>query len=155
MADETTQSTTRLQIDWRITKTDSLGVRVFTLFLRDQRGLDPRKNKRTSMPTYPPLGPPSSNVIDAASAFLSIRPGQFVIVKELTPASERVDIEKNWWLGQVIFCEGWAQHSRMNSLFQVADVDDGAIRWVHPTQVTHVLHGLDGIGQEGWDGFED
>ena len=39
--------------------------------------------------------------------------------------------------------------------FQVADVDDGAIRWVHPTQVTHVLHGLDGIGQEGWDGFED
>ena len=93
------------------------------------------------MPTYPPLGPPTSNLIDAASSFLSVRPGQFVIVRELTHASERVDFEKNWWLGQV--------------LFQVADVDDGAIRWVHPTQVTHVLHGLDGIGQEGWDGFED
>ena len=107
------------------------------------------------MPTYPPLGPPRSNLIDAASSFLSIRPGQFVIVRELTPASERVDIERNWWLGQVIFCEGWEKHPRQNSLFQVADVDDGAIRWVHPTQVTHVLHGLDGIGQEGWDGFED
>ncbi len=55
----------------------------------------------------------------------------------------------------MIFCEGWEKQSRLNSLFQVADVDDGAIRWVHPTQVTHVLHGLDGIGQEGWDGFED
>ena len=84
------------------------------------------------MPTYPPLGPPTSNVINAASAF-----------------------ERNWWLGQVIFCEGWEKNSKLNSLFQVADVDDGAIRWVHPTQVTHVLHGLDGIGQEGWDGFED
>ena len=107
------------------------------------------------MPTYPPLGPPTSNVIDAASAFLSVRPGQFVIVRELTAASENMDTERNWWLGQVIFCEGAAQQSRLNRLFQVADVDDGAIRWVHPTQVTHVLHGLDGIGQEGWDGFED
>ena len=130
-------------------------MRVFTLSLDVEPGLDQRKNKRTFMPTYPPLGPPTSNVIDAASAFLSIRPGQFVIVRELTTANERVDIERNWWLGQVIFCEGWERHSRLNSLFQVADVDDGAIRWVHPTQVTHVLHGLDGIGQEGWDGFED
>ncbi|WP_244276884.1 DUF3104 domain-containing protein [Synechococcus sp. GEYO] len=130
-------------------------MRVFTLSLGVEPGLDQRKNKRTSMPTYPPLGPPTSNLIDAASSFLSVRPGQFVIVRELTHASERVDIEKNWWLGQVIFCEGWEKHSRLHSLFQVADVDDGAIRWVHPTQVTHVLHGLDGIGQEGWDGFED
>ena len=51
--------------------------------------------------------------------------------------------------------EGKGKHSKLNSLLQVADVDDGAIRWVHHTQVTHVLHGLDGIGQEGWDGFED
>lgn len=130
-------------------------MRVFTLSLVVEPGLDQRKNKRTSMPTYPPLGPPTSNLIDAASSFLSVRPGQFVIVRELTHASERVDIEKNWWLGQVIFCEGWEKNSKLNSLFQVADVDDGAIRWVHPTQVTHVLHGLDGIGQEGWDGFED
>ena len=130
-------------------------VRVFTLFSGDQPGLDQGKNKRTSMPTYPPLGPPSSNVIDAASAFLSIRPGQFVIVRDLTAANPKFDHERNWWLGQVIFCEGKGKHSKLNSLLQVADVDDGAIRWVHHTQVTHVLHGLDGIGQEGWDGFED
>lgn len=128
---------------------------MFTLSTGDEPGLDRRKNKRTCMPTYPPLGPPTSNVIDAASAFLSIRPGQFVIIRELTPSNERVDIERNWWLGQVIFCGEWEKQSGLNTLFQVADVDDGAIRWVHPTQVTHVLHGLDGIGQEGWDGFED
>ena len=130
-------------------------VRVFTLSLASRPGLDLRKNKRTSMPIYPPLGPPSSNVIDAASAFLSVQPGQFVIVRELTASSRRSDAERDWWLGQVIFCEGAAKHSKLSKLFQVADVDDGAIRWVHPTQVTHVLHGLDGIGQEGWDGFED
>ena len=66
------------------------------------------------MPTYPPLGPPTSNVIDAASAFLSIRPGQFVIVRELSPANERVDIERNWWLGQVIFCGGWEEQAGLN-----------------------------------------
>ena len=136
-------------------KPESMKVRVFTLFASDEPGLDQWKNKRTSMPTYPPLGPPSSNVIDAASAFLSIRPGQFIIVRELTPAGPKVDHERDWWLGQVIFCGDEGAHSKLNSLFQVADVDDGAIRWVHPTQVTHVLHGLDGIGQEGWDGFED
>ena len=130
---------------------------MFTLSAGTKPGLDLRQNKRTSMPTYPPLGPPTSNVIDAASAFLSVRPGQFVIVRELTAVSKKVDSEKNWWLGQVIFCEneGAAENPKLNKLFQVADVDDGAIRWVHPTQVTHVLHSLDGIGQEGWDGFED
>ena len=128
---------------------------MFTLSAGTKPGLDLRQNKRTSMPTYPPLGPPTSNVIDAASAFLSVRPGQFVIVRELTPASKLSDSEKNWWLGQVIFCEGTTQQSRLNRLFEVADVDDGAIRRVHPTQITHVLHGLDGLGQEGWDGFED
>ena len=130
-------------------------MRVFTLPLSIKPELDLGKNKRTSMPTYPPLGPPASNVIEASSAFLSFRPGQFIIVRELTAASRREEIERNWWLGQVIFCEGPTNHSRLNSLFPVADVDDGAIRWVHPTQVTHVLHSLDGMGQEGWDGFED
>ena len=107
------------------------------------------------MPTYPPLGPPTSNVIDAAAAFLSVRPGQFIIVRELCAASETAESERNWWLGQVIFCEEAGQNSKLNRLFRVADVDDGVIRWVHPSQVTHVLHSLDGIGQEGWDGFED
>ena len=88
---------------------------MFTLSFDVEPGLDQRKNKRTSMPTYPPLGPPTSNLIDAASSFLSVRPGQFVIVRELTHASERVDIEKNWWLGQVIFCEGWEKHSVLSA----------------------------------------
>lgn len=44
---------------------------------------------------------------------------------------------------------------RFETPLQVADVDDGSIHWVRADQVAHVLHGLDGIGQEGWDGFED
>ena len=51
----------------------------------------------------------------------------------------------DWWMGQVVFCEGGARNPEVNSLFQIADVDDGSIRWVCADEVTHVLHGLDGI----------
>ena len=50
-----------------------------------------------------------------------------------------------WWMGQVVFCEGGARDPRVNSLFQIADVDDGCIHWVNADQVTHVLHGMDGL----------
>ena len=51
----------------------------------------------------------------------------------------------DWWMGQVVFCEGGARDPRVNSLFQIADVDDGCIHWVNADQVTHVLHGMDGL----------
>lgn len=83
------------------------------------------------------------NLIKAAPLFLSVRPGQFVVVQDSAPVGQGES--ENWWMGQVIFCEGGARDPKVNSLFQIADVDDGTVRWVNADQVSHVLHGLDGI----------
>ena len=71
------------------------------------------------------------------------RSGNFVIVR----ASQEVTrAEKdNWWMGQVHCCEGGATDPNINSLFQVADIDDGAVRWVNADGVIHVLHSIDGL----------
>ena len=46
------------------------------------------------------------------------------------------DTEKDdWWMGQVIFCEGGARDPKVNSLVQVADVDTGVIRWINTDEV--------------------
>ena len=74
--------------------------------------------------------------------FLSVRPGQFVVVQEIPPVGQQESAD--WWMGQVIFCEGGARDPRVNSLFQIADVDDGEISWVNADQVSHVLPGMDG-----------
>ena len=51
----------------------------------------------------------------------------------------------NWWMGQVLCCEGGATELNINLLFQVADIDDGAVRWVNADGVIHVLHSIDGL----------
>ena len=47
-------------------------------------------------------------------------------------------------MGQVIFCEGGARDPQVNSLFQVADVDTGIIRWINADEVTDVMWSMDG-----------
>ena len=76
-------------------------------------------------------------------AFLSVRPGNFVIVRAQQQVALQPD--EDWWLGHVLWCEGGARDPKINSLFQVADVDDGSIRWVNADEVTHILHSLDGL----------
>ena len=51
----------------------------------------------------------------------------------------------NWWMGQVLCCKGGATDPNINSLFQVADIDDGAVKWVNADGVIHVLHSIDGL----------
>jgi hypothetical protein len=48
-------------------------------------------------------------------------------------------------MGQVIFCEGGARDPRVNSLFQVADVDNGCVTWVNADEVTHILGSAEAI----------
>ena len=48
-------------------------------------------------------------------------------------------------MGQVVFCEGGARDPRVNTMFQVANVDDGGIFWVNGDAVTHVVRSLDGL----------
>ena len=48
-------------------------------------------------------------------------------------------------MGQVVFCEGGARDARVNTMFQVSNVDDGGIFWVNGDEVTHVVRSLDGL----------
>ena len=76
-----------------------------------------------------------------APAFLSVKPGDYVIIQ----AEQRVALEPdaNWWMGQVVFCEGGARDPRVNTMFQIANVDDGCILWVNADEVTHVVRSFD------------
>ena len=76
-----------------------------------------------------------------APAFLNVKPGDYVIIQ----AEQRVALEPdaNWWMGQVVFCEGGARDPRVNTMFQIANVDDGCILWVNADEVTHVVRSFD------------
>ncbi|MDA7685335.1 DUF3104 domain-containing protein [bacterium] len=75
--------------------------------------------------------------------FLSVKPGDFVIVQAAQRVAQAFD--DAWWMGQVIFCEGGARDPRVNTMFQVANVDDGHITWVNGDEVTHIVRSLDGM----------
>ena len=47
-------------------------------------------------------------------------------------------------MGQVIFSEVSARHPMIPSLFQVADVDTGVIKWINADLVSDVIQSLDG-----------
>lgn len=53
--------------------------------------------------------------------------------------------DDNWWMGQVVFCGGGARDPRVNAMFQVANVDDGCIKWVNVDEVAYVVRSLDGL----------
>ena len=81
---------------------------------------------------------PPDNLIHAAPRFLGVRPGQFVVVQQSAA-------QNDWWLGQVLVCTTDAKKARGGAFFQIADVDDGLMRWVYADQVIHVVHALDGL----------
>ncbi|MEJ6584382.1 MAG: DUF3104 domain-containing protein [Synechococcus sp. ChBW.bin.23] len=70
--------------------------------------------------------------------FLSVMAGMTVIVQHL-PAVGQQSIEAKWWMANVIHVDGGARNPRIPTMFQVADVDDGAIRWVNADLVTHIV----------------
>ncbi len=60
---------------------------------------------------------------------LSVKPGMTVVVTE----------EESWWMGDVLFKEGGARNPKVPTLFQIACVDTGMIRWVNADLVTHIV----------------
>jgi len=72
-----------------------------------------------------------------------VKPGDVVVVKTLQPVAH--EQTNAWWMGQVIFCEGGARDPRVNTMFQVADVDNGCITWVNADAVTHILGSAEAI----------
>ena len=75
--------------------------------------------------------------------FLSVKAGQFVVVQE-TPNVVMTD-KTTWSVAEVIWCEGGARNPAHTTMFQVMDVDTGAVKWVNADAVTHVLPSLEGL----------
>ena len=49
------------------------------------------------------------------------------------------DEADDWWMADVIHVDGGARNPKVPTLFQVADVDSGVIRWVCADLVTHIV----------------
>ena len=80
----------------------------------------------------------SDLAVKAEAPFLHVRPGHFVIV-----GKDQLD-QGDWWMGQVIFCEGSARHPRHPSPFQVADVGTGVVTWINADAISDVIWSMDG-----------
>ena len=89
---------------------------------------------------------PSANAKLDVPGVLAVRPGNFVIIRAQQQIAKPFD--DDWWMGQILWCEGDVRETRVNALLQVANVDDGALHWVKADAVTQVVHALDGIGDE-------
>ena len=77
-----------------------------------------------------------------AAVFLGVKPGDVVLVWE---HPELVDSSSSaWWMGQIIYVEGSARNPKAPSLFQIADVDSGVIRWVNADCVQKLLISING-----------
>ena len=63
--------------------------------------------------------------------FLHVKAGMTVIVGN--------DESDDWWMADVIHVDGGARNPKVPTLFQVADVDSGVIRWVCADLVTHIV----------------
>ena len=81
-----------------------------------------------------------------APGVLAVRPGNFVIIRSQQKIAQ--PISDDWWMGQILWCEAEVCEARVNGLLQVANVDDGTLHWVKAEAVTHIVHALDGIGDE-------
>lgn len=82
-----------------------------------------------------------TSLVMAKSFFWRLKSGKAGIRPCLELAQQFID---NWWMGQIVFCEGGAHDPKVNTLFQVSSVDDGLITWVNADEVTHVVRPPDG-----------
>ena len=81
--------------------------------------------------------------VDTPPLFLSVRPGQFVVVSE-TPNVVMTD-QTTWSVVEVIWCEGGARNPAHTTMFQVMDVDTGTVKWINADAVTHFLPCEEGL----------
>jgi len=89
---------------------------------------------------------PSTRASLHAPGVLAVRPGNFVIIRSQQQIAKT--IRDDWWMGQILWCEEEVLERKVHALLQVANVDDGALHWVEAEAVSHVVHALDGIGDE-------
>ena len=77
---------------------------------------------------------------DVAPLFLSVKAGMTVCVREIGTDFSAVQQDADWWMGDVLFAEGGARDPKAPSMFQIADVDTGEVRWVNADLVTHIIY---------------
>ena len=68
---------------------------------------------------------------ELAPVFLSLKAGMTAIC-----GSTESD---DWWMADVIHVDGGARDPMVPTLFHVADVDTGVVRWVCADLVTHIV----------------
>ena len=68
--------------------------------------------------------------------FLNVRAGMTVIVGN--------DNSDDWWMADVLHVDGGARDPGVPTLFQVADVDTGVIKWINADAVSDVIWSMDG-----------
>ena len=69
--------------------------------------------------------------------FLRVKPGDVVVVWDNPTAMSQQTTD--WFMAEVIFCEGSARNPKAPSLFQVWNVDTGVITWVNADLVERVV----------------
>ena len=69
--------------------------------------------------------------------FLSAKSGDVVVVWD---APSLVGTEStDWWMGEILWVEGGARETKVATMFQLADIDTGVIRWVNADCVQQVM----------------
>ena len=61
--------------------------------------------------------------------FLSAKAGMTAVVSD----------GDDWWMGDILHVDGGARDSKIPTLFQIADVDSGLVRWVNADLVSHIV----------------
>ena len=74
----------------------------------------------------------SSGVATSKSdaVFLHVKASMTVIV---------IDMDGVWRMADVIWADGGARDPKVSTMFQVAEIDTGAINWVNADQATHII----------------
>ena len=78
-----------------------------------------------------PTAPIHQGINGQDPVFLSVKKGMTVICGSTD--------SDDWWMADVIHVDGGARDPKIPTLFQVADVDSGVIRWVCADLVTHIV----------------
>ena len=75
----------------------------------------------------------------ATPEFLSVRPGDYVAIKNEENCEDIKENNKNYWVGKVIVCIGGARNPNSWTLFQVANIDNGEISIINADIVEKIL----------------
>ena len=76
-------------------------------------------------------------LMDVSREFLEMRVGDFVLIQDSPLSSE--DLNKDWWIGQIIYIVTSSINSSDNSMFQVVNVDTGCIFIINAASATRIL----------------